>query len=191
MQTDYDLVKRFQNGELYAIELLVDRHKDIVYTFILSKIKDKNAAEDIFQDVFLKVIEKINKGVYSEKGKFLEWLMKVSYHTCIDYFRKIKRVKHSKGFYANETFHTASFFETGTEKRIIQKERMDLLRLVLEQLPEEQRDVIIMRHYGGIKFCDIASLTNCSINTALGRMRYGLINMKKMMTDKAYQSVVS
>ena len=183
-KTDHELINLFIDGNLEALEVLVLRHKDKLYTSILFLVKDKYLAEDIFQDVFIRIIDTMRSGRYTEEGKFLPWAMRIAHNLCVDYFRKVKRTPTIKNGDDKDIFEVLSFADDSAETKMIKRQSHDRVRSMLEQLPEDQREVIILRHYADMSFKEIASMTNCSINTALGRMRYGLINLRKMMTQK-------
>lgn len=183
-KTDHDLIQNFQDGDLYALETLVIRHKDKMYTSILFLVKDKYLAEDIFQDVLIKIIDTIRGGRYTEEGKFLPWAMRIAHNLCVDHFRKVKRTPAIKTSDDRDIFEVINFTEDGADVKMMKRQSHDRVRQMLDLLPEDQREVIILRHYADLSFKEIASLTNCSINTALGRMRYGLINLRKMMMQK-------
>jgi len=183
-KTDHELIHLFRDGNLHALEALVIRHKDKLYTSILFLVKDKYLAEDIFQDVLIKIIDTIRGGRYTEEGKFLPWAMRIAHNLCVDHFRKVKRTPAIKTSDDRDIFEVINFTEEGADTKIMKRQSYDRVRQMLDLLPEDQREVIILRHYADLSFKEIASLTNCSINTALGRMRYGLINLRKMMTEK-------
>ena len=183
-KTDHELIHLFMEGDLHALEVLVLRHKDKLYTSILFLVKDKYLAEDIFQDVLIKIIDTIRGGRYTEEGKFLPWAMRIAHNLCVDHFRKVKRTPTIKTSDDRDIFEVLNFTEEGADVKMMKRQSHDRVRKMLELLPEDQREVIILRHYAELSFKEIASLTNCSINTALGRMRYGLINLRKMMVDK-------
>lgn len=182
--TDQDLIKRFADGQASAIEELVSRYKDRVYTSIYYLVKDKYLAEDIFQDVFIKVIDTIKSDRYSEEGKFLPWVLRIAHNMCVDHFRKVKRTPTIKTSDDRDIFEVLNFREESAEQKVIQRQSHDRVRRMLDMLPEEQKEVIILRHYADLSFKEIAELTRCSINTALGRMRYGLLNLRKIMVEK-------
>lgn len=183
-KTDHQLIHLFMEGELQALEVLILRHKDKLYTSILFLVKDKYLAEDIFQDVFIKIIDTIRGGRYTEEGKFLPWAMRIAHNLCVDHFRKVKRTPAIKTSDDRDIFEVLNFTEDGADAKMMKRQSYDRVRLMLDQLPEDQKEVIILRHYAELSFKEIASLTQCSINTALGRMRYGLINLRKMMAEK-------
>ena len=182
--TDHELIQLFIKGDTQAFETLVLRHKDKMYTSILFLVKDKYLAEDIFQDVFIRVIDTVRGGRYTEEGKFLPWAMRIAHNLCVDHFRKVKRTPTIKTGDDTDIFELLNFTEESAEDRMIKKQSHSRVRDMLDQLPEDQREVIILRHYADMSFKEIAALTDCSINTALGRMRYGLINLRKMMVQK-------
>lgn len=183
-KTDHELIHLFMDGNLDALETLVLRHKDKLYTSILFLVKDKYLAEDIFQDVFIRVIDTIRSGRYTEEGKFLPWAMRIAHNLCVDHFRKVKRTPTIKNGEDKDIFEVLNFSEDSAETNMMKRQSYDRVRDMLERLPDDQREVIILRHYADMSFKEIAAATNCSINTALGRMRYGLINLRKMMTQK-------
>lgn len=183
-KTDHELIQNFQDGDLNALEALVIRHKDKMYTSILFLVKDKYLAEDIFQDVLIKIIDTIRGGRYTEEGKFLPWAMRIAHNLCVDHFRKVKRTPSIKTSDDRDIFEVINFTEDGADVKMMKRQSHDRVRQMLDLLPEDQREVIVLRHYADLSFKEIASLTNCSINTALGRMRYGLINLRKMMMQK-------
>lgn len=183
-KTDHELIHLFMDGDLHAFEVLVYRHKDKLYTSILFLVKDKYLAEDIFQDVLIKVIDTVRSGRYTDEGKFLPWAIRIAHNLCVDHFRKVKRTPTIKTSDDRDLFEVLQFTEEGAEAVMIRNQSHDRLRKMLDLLPEDQREVIILRHYAELSFKEIAHLTNCSINTALGRMRYGLINLRKMMIEK-------
>jgi RNA polymerase sigma-70 factor (ECF subfamily) len=182
--TDHELIQLFIKGDTQAFETLVLRHKDKMYTSILFLVKDKYLAEDIFQDVFIRVIDTVRGGRYTEEGKFLPWAMRIAHNLCVDHFRKVKRTPTIKTGDDTDIFELLNFTEESAEDRMIKKQSHSRVRDMLDQLPEDQREVIILRHYADMSFKEIANLTDCSINTALGRMRYGLINLRKLMVQK-------
>ncbi len=183
-KTDHELIHLFRDGDLQALEALVIRHKDKLYTSIVFLVKDKYLAEDIFQDVLIKVIDTIRGGRYTEEGKFLPWAMRIAHNLCVDHFRKVKRTPAIKTSDDRDIFEVLNFTEEGADTKMMKRQSHDRVRQMLDLLPEDQKEVIILRHYADLSFKEIASLTNCSINTALGRMRYGLINLRKMMLEK-------
>ncbi|MDQ6813591.1 MAG: sigma-70 family RNA polymerase sigma factor [Bacteroidota bacterium] len=182
--TDNQLVQSFQEGNNYALEVLVNRHKDKLFTSINILVKDKYLAEDLFQDVFIKIIDTLRNNRYNEEGKFLPWAMRIAHNLCVDHFRKVKRTPTITTSDDRDIFEVIDVMEGGADKAMIKNQSHDRIRGILDMLPEEQREVIVLRHYADLSFKEIAAMTNCSINTALGRMRYGLLNMRKIMAEK-------
>ena len=182
--SDNELIHLFTSGNVNALEVLVLRHKEKLYTSIYFLVKDKYLAEDIFQDVFIRIIDTIRSGRYTEEGKFLPWAMRIAHNLCVDHFRKVKRTPIIRNSEDQDIFEVLNFTEDSAEDKMIKSQSHSRVKDMLDLLPEDQREVIILRHYGDMSFKEIASVTNCSINTALGRMRYGLINLRKMMMHK-------
>jgi RNA polymerase sigma-70 factor (ECF subfamily) len=183
-RTDHELIHLFVDGTTEALETLVLRHKDKLYTSILFLVKDKYLAEDIFQDVIIRIIDTMRVGKYTEEGKFLPWAMRIAHNLCVDHFRKVKRTPTIKSGDDQDIFEMLNFSEDSAETKMMKRQSHDRVREMLDRLPEDQREVIILRHFADMSFKEIASKTDCSINTALGRMRYGLINLRKLMTEK-------
>jgi RNA polymerase sigma factor (sigma-70 family) len=182
--TDAELLEAYLQGEAAAIESLIYRHKDKLYTSIYLLVKDKYAAEDIFQDTFLKIIRTINDGRYNEQGKFLPWALRVAHNLCMDHFRKERK---QIPITTQNGEDILAFFNMGDEKPSSQMETLQTnndVRLLIEELPEEQREVVVLRIYGDLSFKEIANITGVSINTALGRMRYALLNLRKSIKEK-------
>ena len=182
--TDNQLVKSFQDGSNTSLEALVTRHKDKIFTSINILVKDKYLAEDLFQDVFIKIIDTLRNGRYNEEGKFLPWAMRIAHNLCVDHFRKVKRTPVITTSDDHDIFEVINVVEAGADKLIMRGQSHTQVRDILDMLPEDQREVIIFRHYADLSFKEIAKMTNCSINTALGRMRYGLLNMRKIIAEK-------
>jgi len=181
---DHILVNRFIDGHEDAIEVLITRHKNRVYTYILLIVKHPHLAEDIFQDTFIKVIKSLKKGKYIDKGKFVSWVMRIAHNLIIDYYRKQKLQKTiSNDDSEIDLFNQKRFAEDNIEDTMIQDQVLSDVKGLMEKLPEDQRNVVYLRHYCGLSFKDIADQTGVSINTALGRMRYALINMRKMAEE--------
>jgi RNA polymerase sigma-70 factor (ECF subfamily) len=183
-QPDQELVRSYINGNSDALSTLVDRYKDKIFTSIYLLVKDKYLAEDIFQDVFIRIIDTLRSGRYTDEGKFLPWAMRIAHNLCVDHFRKVKRSPSIKTSDDRDIFEVLNFSEPGADHRMMADQSHDKVRKMIDLLPEDQREVIILRHYADLSFKEISALTNCSINTALGRMRYGLINLRKMMAEK-------
>lgn len=182
--TDNELVKSFQKGSNNALEVLVNRHKDKIFTTINILVKDKYLAEDLFQEVFIKIIDTLRAGRYNEEGKFLPWSIRIAHNLCVDHFRKVKRTPAITTSDDCDIFEMINVSEEGVDKGMIKGQSHHTVRQVLDMLPEDQREVIVLRHYADLSFREIARMTDCSINTALGRMRYGLLNMRKIIAEK-------
>ncbi|MEO6731441.1 MAG: sigma-70 family RNA polymerase sigma factor [Ferruginibacter sp.] len=182
--TDQQLVHLYVEGNTNALETLVNRYKDRIYTSIYLLVKDKYMAEDLFQDVFIRIIDTLKGGRYTDEGKFLPWALRIAHNMCVDHFRKVKRSPSIKTSDDRDIFEVLNFSEPSAENRMIQMQSHERVRKMIDMLPQDQREVIILRHYADLSFKEIAELTKCSINTALGRMRYGLINMRRLMTEK-------
>lgn len=184
LATDSQLVSEFKNGNGKALEVLIWRHKEKVFSSILFLVKDKYLAEDLFQDTFVKLIDTIRDNNYTEEGKFLAFATRIAHNICVDHFRKIKRVQIVNTGDSTEIFEVFNSTDNNAENNLIEFETSDRVRLLLNKLPEDQREVIVLRHFADFSFREIAELTNCSINTALGRMRYALTNLRKMLLEK-------
>jgi len=182
--TDQQLIHLYMEGDANALATIVMRYKDKIYTSIYLLVKDKYLTEDIFQDVFIRIIDTLKGGRYTDEGKFLPWAMRIAHNMCVDHFRKVKRTPTIKTSDDRDIFEVLNFSEPGADHKMMNGQSQDKVRKMVDLLPEDQREVIILRHYADLSFKEIADLTNCSINTALGRMRYGLINLRKMMTEK-------
>jgi len=178
--SDQELIRSYLSGKDIAFEVLLERHKSKVFTHIYIKVKDRDLANDIFQDTFIKVVNTLKAGKYNEEGKFLTWLMRIAHNLVIDHFRRSKKMPKVRENEEYSPFSVISNDELGQdEEMIIQQINQDVQKLV-KMLPKEQREVVIMRHYNEMSFKEIAEATDVSINTALGRMRYALINMRKI-----------
>ena len=181
---DAVLVSEYISGNEKALERLVIRHKDRVYNFIYSKVLDRDLTEDIFQDAFIKVIKTLKKGAYNEEGKFLPWLMRIAHNLIIDHFRKNNRMpKFESKDKEFDIFSLISDSSKNAEKQLVEKQIVDDLRGLLNELPTDQKEVVFMRLYKDMSFKEIAENTNVSINTALGRMRYAIINLRRMVEE--------
>ncbi len=184
---DQQLIVKYLEGSDKAFEVLLNRHKDKIYTSIYLFVKDRDLAEDIFQDVFIKIIRTLRNGKYNHEGKFLQWAMRISYNMCVDHFRKNKKKTKVSATETFDIFDVLESPEDNKETSIIKSQLHQRVRELVDQLPEEQREVVILRHYADMSFKEISQLTRVSINTALGRMRYALINMRKMVSEKELQ----
>ena len=182
--SDKALVKQYIAGDESSLEKLIVRHRDRVYGAIYNFTKDVYLTEDLFQEVFIKVVNKLREGKYNEEGKFLPWVLRMAHNLCIDNYRKTKRqvsIVTSEEF---DLFEILPVDSTNGEEMIIDQQLKDKVRHLLNELPEEQREVVLLRHYFEFSFKEISELTGVSINTALGRMRYALINLRKVIEDK-------
>jgi RNA polymerase sigma factor (sigma-70 family) len=179
--TDQNLVTQYVQGNEACLEMLINRHKDRIFTTIILIVKDSYIAEDLFQETFIKIIKNLKKGKYNEEGKFLPWAIRIARNMAIDYFRKMKRMPTITGSDGEDVFRKIKLAVDNREEEMIRNEKENMVRHVISRLPEEQRQVLILRHYGDLSFKEIAAMTGVSINTALGRMRYALNNMRKMM----------
>lgn len=182
--SDQALVKQYIAGDESSLEKLIVRHRDRVYGAIYNFTKDVYLTEDLFQEVFIKVVNKLREGKYNEEGKFLPWVLRMAHNLCIDNYRKTKRqvsIVTSEEF---DLFEILPVDSTNGEEIIIDQQLKDKVRHLLNELPEEQREVVLLRHYFEFSFKEISDLTDVSINTALGRMRYALINLRKVIEDK-------
>jgi RNA polymerase sigma factor (sigma-70 family) len=182
--TDQELIGRYLAGNQPSLEKLIRRHKNRVFAYILMIVKDKELAEDLFQDTFIKVINTIRSGTYKEEGKFIQWVMRIAHNLIIDYFRKSKRIPIVENNDDYNIFDRVRIPVESVEQRLITEQIHEDVKKLIEYLPKEQKEVLIMRHYSDMSFKDIAEQTNVSINTALGRMRYALINLRKLVDEK-------
>lgn len=178
---DSILVKNYIGGDEKSLEVLINRHNQRISSFIYSKVLDRDVAEDIFQDTFIKVIKTLKRGSYSEEGKFLPWVMRIAHNLIIDHFRKNKRMPKFEGSDDFNIFSVIKDEKLNAEKQIIKDQIDSDLTLLIEELPEDQKEVLMMRIYKDMSFKEISENTGVSINTALGRMRYALINLRKIV----------
>jgi RNA polymerase sigma-70 factor (ECF subfamily) len=181
---DQQLITNYLSGDDRAFEELLSRHKQRIYTSIYLFVKDQSLAEDIFQEVFIKIIDTLRKGKYNHEGKFLQWALRISYNMCVDYFRRNKRRPKVSPTETFDIFDVLQSSERNAEQGIIRSQTHDKIRSLVDMLPPEQREVVILRHYADMSFKEIAKLTRVSINTALGRMRYALINIRKLVEER-------
>jgi RNA polymerase sigma factor (sigma-70 family) len=185
MISDYELILRFIKGEQSCFDQLINRHKNKVFAYISLYIRDQALAEDLFQDTFMKVIQSVKAGKYQDNGKFISWVMRIAHNLIIDHFRRIKQMNTiSNDDYESDLFNSRKLSDSTVEDDIIRRQIQKDVRKMISFLPDDQREVVILRHYAGLSFKEIANLTDVSINTALGRMRYALINMRKLMEEK-------
>lgn len=179
--SDEELIVQYLHGNETCLRMLINRHKSRIFTSIYLLVKDRSLAEDIFQDTFVKVINTLKKGHYQEEGKFLQWVMRIARNLVIDHFRKLSKLPTISDPDGNDVFSSLSFADENREDELMREQTDDRVRQLIQQLPEEQKEVLILRHYANLSFKEIAELTGVSINTALGRMRYALTNMRKLI----------
>ena len=179
--SDATLVSSYIEGDEFSLEILIKRHKQRVYSFIYSKVYDRDIAEDVFQDTFIKVIRTLKRGKYNEEGKFLPWVMRIAHNLVIDYFRKNNRMPKFDNTGEFSIFSVLSDTSLNAEKALIKDQVETDVRRLIEELSDDQKEVLMMRMYQDMSFKEISERTGVSINTALGRMRYALINMRKVI----------
>lgn len=185
--SDSELVTLYIRGNEKAFEKLVQRHKSRIYTTIYLIVKDQYVAEDLLQDTFIKAVDTIKSGRYNDEGKFLPWIIRIAHNLAIDYFRRDKRYPNVVFEDGSSVFNTLDFSEDSVESIQIRQETHEQLREMIQRLPDVQKQVLIMRHYEDMSFQEIADATGVSINTALGRMRYALINLRKQFSQRTPQ----
>jgi RNA polymerase sigma-70 factor (ECF subfamily) len=183
--SDSELLSHYKSGNEEAFADLLNRHKDRVYTTLYLIVKDQYLAEDLMQEVFIKAIKTIRSGKYNEEGKFLPWILRIAHNLAIDQFRKNKRYPTIRMDDGSNVFNTLEFSEDSIESSHILQDTYDLLKSYIKELPESQREVLVMRHYMQMSFQEIADSSGVSINTALGRMRYALINLRKRLKQNS------
>lgn len=181
---DRELVLGYLKGNDACLEMLIKRHKRKIFSTILNITNDRYIAEDIFQETFIRVIGILKSGTYAEEGKFLPWVLRIARNKAIDHFRRSKRNPHIVGEDGEEIFRTMFIADENREERMIREQNELDLRKLIHLLPYEQKEVLVMRHYANLSFKEIADVTDVSINTALGRMRYALNNLRKLMVQK-------
>ena len=181
--SDSILVENYIGGDESSLEKLIRKHKSRIYNFIFSKVLNRDIAEDIFQDTFIKVIKTLKRGFYNEEGKFLPWIMRIAHNLVMDHFRRNNRIPKFESNNDYDIFQNLSDSSLNAEKSIIKDQVSSDLQVLVEELPSDQKDVVIMRLYRDMSFKEIAENTGVSINTALGRMRYAIINLRKMIND--------
>jgi RNA polymerase sigma factor (sigma-70 family) len=183
--TDHELVQEFLDGSRSSLEILINRHRRKVFSYILYNIKDNHLAEDIFQDTFIKVIRSLKNGKYNDNGKFLSWVLRISHNLIIDHYRKEKQLQTiSNDSCGKDVFNSQKFSDKTIEDQMVNNQISREIRQLIQELPQDQKEVIILRHYCDMSFKEIADHTNVSINTALGRMRYALINLRRLVEEK-------
>ncbi|MFQ3341044.1 MAG: RNA polymerase sigma factor (sigma-70 family) [Flavobacteriaceae bacterium] len=183
LPNDATLVQEYISGSEIALEKLIKRHQLRIFNYIKSKVLDRDTAEDIFQDTFIKVIKTLKNGVYSEEGKFLPWVMRIAHNLVIDFFRKKNRIPTIKNNDEYDIFKFISDSTPNIESTLFHDQLVKDLQNLMQELPEDQKEVLTMRLYQDMSFKEIAKNTNVSINTALGRMRYGIINLRKLVQN--------
>lgn len=185
--SDKELVRIYIKGNESALEELINRHRSRIYSYIFVTVKNKVLAEDFFQDTFIKVIKTLKGGKYNEEGKFLPWVMRISHNLMIDHFRKQKKFRKVSGKSRDneelDIFNTIKYEELNIEEKLVKDQVRTDVKELIERLPEDQKEVVKLRHYYDMSFKEISDYTNVSINTSLGRMRYALINLRKMVED--------
>ena len=182
---DQDLVQAYIKGDQSAIETLINRHRNKVYTYIVLTIKNQQLAEDLFQETFIKVIQSLRGGKYRDNGRFLSWVIRIAHNLIIDHFRKEKQMNSvSNDDTEIDLFNSKKLSDDNIEEVIVSSQIKAEIRALINELPDDQREVVLLRHYGELSFKEIADQTDVSINTALGRMRYALINLRKLIREK-------
>lgn len=182
---DNELVQRFIEGDQKSLEVLIHRHKSRIFSYIMLIVKNQELAEDIFQETFIKVIRSLKRGKYVENGKFVSWVLRISHNLIIDHFRKEKlQATISNDSLEVDLFNSSKFSDCTIEEEMVNSQILNQVRDLIKELPEDQQQVIYMRHYMDMSFKEIAEQTDVSINTALGRMRYALINLRKIIKEK-------
>ena len=181
--SDNELILSYVNGDESALKYLIQRHQKKIFTYILLSVKNRELAEDIFQDTFIKVVNTLRSGSYKEEGKFVQWVMRIANNLKIDYYRKVQRMPAFESGDDFDIFDVQNGTDCSVEQKIIEEQINEDVKALVQLLPDEQREVLEMRIYEDISFKDIAEMTNVSINTALGRMRYALINLRKLIKE--------
>jgi RNA polymerase sigma factor (sigma-70 family) len=181
---DNELIQLFQEGNTRAFDALIDRHQERIYNAILFMVKDSYLAEDLIQDIFIKIINNLKQNKYNDEGKFLPWALRIAHNFCVDHFRKVKRTPTIKTSDDQDLFEVIKHSDHPADYKMTRSQTHRNIQELVDLLPEEQREIIVLRHYANLSFKEIAQMTHCSINTALGRMRYGLINLRKMMNER-------
>ena len=182
--SDQELVRKYLDGDNTSFEMLLMRHKSRVFAFIMSKIKNRDLSEDIFQDTFIKVINSLQKGKYNEEGKFLPWMMRIAHNLVIDHFRKQSKIKTISPRHDFNIFDLINDGNRGQDEDLIRKRVHSDLNMLIQDLPNEQMEVLRMRYFEDMSFKEISKITGVSINTALGRMRYALINLRNLAQER-------
>ena len=190
--SDNELINMFIDGKSEAVEVLIHRYKNRVFTYIYFTVKNQHLAEDIFQDTFVKVIKSLQEGKYQDNGRFVSWVMRIAHNLIIDHYRHEKQLNtFSNNTNEIDLFNSPKYSDETIEQVLVSNQVLDDVRKLVDELPADQREIILLRHYGGLSFKEIAEQTNVSINTALGRMRYALINMRKLIKQYDINLTVS
>ncbi|GAA4174963.1 sigma-70 family RNA polymerase sigma factor [Sphingobacterium sp. E70] len=188
-KSDQELIQMYVGGQESGLEALLNRYKSKIYTSIYMKVKDEYLAEDIFQETFIKIINTLKSGKYNEEGKFLPWAIRIAHNMIVDFFRKAKRAPNIVNADGFDIFEVLEFSDESAESKMLRQQVDVDLKKMIQKLPDDQKEVLIMRHFCDMSFKDIAEITEVSINTALGRMRYALSNLRKMIegSDLVFQ----
>lgn len=182
--SDREVISLYINGKESALNIIINRHRSRIFGYILSKVRDKDTAEDIFQDVFIKIINSVKKGKYNEEGKFIVWAMTITHNLIMDFFRKKKKNRFLKPTDEFDIFDVISDQSLNSEESLIKSQVIADLNILINELPDTQKQVLMLRYFSSMSFKEIAEKCDISINTALGRMRYALINIRKIMNKK-------
>ena len=182
--SDKELVEKYLSGDNISFEILLIRYKSRVFSFIMSKVKNRDISEDLFQDTFIKVINSLQKGKYNEEGKFLPWMMRIAHNLVIDHFRKLSKMRNIRPTDEFNIFDILTDSSMGQDEEMIRKRVHEDLNMLIQDLPEDQMEVLKMRYFDDMSFKEIATITKVSINTALGRMRYALINLRNLAQEQ-------
>ena len=185
LSLERDLIRNYLDGDLSSLQELIKRYEKRIYSYIFMLVKDGQQADDIFQDTFIKIINTLKSGSYKEEGKFIQWAMRIAHNLVIDHFRKSKKVNYIENRYNEaDVFDNLFIAEDSTEQKIVKEQILKEVKDLMELLPEDQKKVLYLRCYANLSFKEIAEQTEVSINTALGRMRYALINLRKLVEEK-------
>jgi len=179
--SDEQLVKNYLSGNEECLRIIIHRHQSKLFTYIFYLVKDRYLAEDIFQDTFVKIVNTLKEGKYKEEGKFYQWVVRIARNLVIDHFRRNTRMPIITDSAGNDLISSLKIIDENREDQIVREETKDTLKKLIARLPKEQKEVLILRHYANMSFKEIANITNVSINTSLGRMRYALLNLKKLI----------
>lgn len=183
--SERELITQYLNGNNSSLQPLIERHKSRLFAYIFMLVKDKQLADDIFQDTYVKVINTLKSGKYNDEGKFIQWVMRIAHNLVIDHFRKSKKQNFVESYNPEYSiFDTIKLTDPSIEERLVTEQIHSDVKALLNYLPDEQREVLFLRCYAGLSFKDISEQTEVSINTALGRMRYALINLRKLIEEK-------